>query len=87
MFDVPPVKEKYMARKKQSQTTVPGRSLLGRGDIITIMEKGAPLECRVLSCVTTEDGACLAGLEIMEGERKGERITTKLRVGEKKAEE
>ncbi|AFM26436.1 hypothetical protein [Desulfomonile tiedjei] len=77
-----------MARKKQSQTTVPGRSLLGRGDIITIMEKGSPLECKVLSCISAEDGACLANLEILEGERKGERISTKLRAGgEKKVEE
>jgi hypothetical protein len=81
-------KENHMARKKQSRTTVPGRSLLGRGDIITIMEDGSPLECKVLSCITIEDGACLASLEILEGERKGERITTKLRAGgEKKADE
>jgi hypothetical protein len=77
-----------MARKKQSQTTVPGRSLLGPGDIITMMDDGSPLECKVLSCITTDDGACLASLEILEGERKGERITTKLRAGgEKKVEE
>jgi hypothetical protein len=73
-----------MARKKQSQTTVPGRSLLGRGDIITIMEDGSSLECKVLSCIAIEDGACLASLEILEGERKGERITTKLRAGGEK---
>lgn len=68
-----------MARKKESQTTIPGRGLLTRGDIINIMDQGTLVECKVLSCLATEDGACMASLEVLEGERKGERITTKLR--------
>ena len=73
------IEENWMARKKKSQTTIPGGSLLTRGDIIKIMDQGSPVECKVLSCLATEDGACMASIEVLEGERKGERITTKLR--------
>jgi hypothetical protein len=78
-FNCAYIEENWMARKKKSQTTIPGGSLLTRGDIIKIMDQGSPVECKVLSCLATEDGACMASIEVLEGERKGERITTKLR--------
>ncbi len=68
-----------MARKREAQSTIPGGNLLARGDIIKIMDQGSLVECKVLSCLATEDGACLASLEVLEGERKGERISAKLR--------
>lgn len=76
-----------MPRKKDWTKTMEGGQLLAQGDVIQVMDKGVPVKCRVLSCVALEDGACLAGLEILEGERKGERISTKLRACEREPEE
>jgi hypothetical protein len=56
-----------------------GSQLITRGEVIRLMEDGALVKCRVLSCVATEGGGCLAGLEILEGNRIGETITAKLR--------
>lgn len=70
-----------MAREKKEKITVPGGSLLARGDIIKVMDQGSSVECKVLSCVSLEDGSCLASLEVLEGERKGQKITSKLRAG------
>ncbi|MBI4966300.1 MAG: hypothetical protein HY913_23680 [Desulfomonile tiedjei] len=65
--------------KKKDKATIEGRQLLAQGDVIQVMDKSVPVKCRVLSCLAIEGGGCLAGLEILEGERKGERISTKLR--------
>ncbi len=74
-----------MARKKESQTTIRGGSLLTRGDVIKIMDQESLVECKVLSCLANEDGGCLASLEVLEGEKKGERITAKLRARQEEA--
>jgi hypothetical protein len=71
-----------MARKKKAEITMRGGQLLAAGEIIQVMDQGAPIKCRVLSCLGTDDGACLASLEILEGERKGDRVRTTLRAGE-----
>ncbi|MBI5250407.1 MAG: hypothetical protein HY912_13015 [Desulfomonile tiedjei] len=70
-----------MAKTKKEKTTIPGGSLLARGDMIKVMQQGSPVECKVLSCIALEDGSCLASLEVLEGERKGQKITSKLRLG------
>jgi hypothetical protein len=70
-----------MPRKKKAEITMRGSQLLAAGDIIQVMDEGTPVKCRVLSCLGTDDGACLASLEILEGERKGDRIRTTLRPG------
>jgi hypothetical protein len=70
---------KYMAREKKEKCLLSGAQLLARGDIIKIMDGGAPVSCKVLSCLGNPDGSCVAGLEILEGERQGQRIQTTLR--------
>ena len=72
-----------MGKKKNKEwtKTMAGSQLLSSGDIIQLMDQGAPVTCRVLSCLATDDGSCFASLEIIEGERKGEKISTKLRAG------
>jgi hypothetical protein len=70
-----------MAREKKYRSTVRGAQLLAPGDIIQVMDEGTLVKCRVLSCLAVESGSCLAGLEMLEGKRKGERIQMKLRVG------
>jgi hypothetical protein len=70
-----------MAKTKEWTKTMRGGQLIAAGDIINMAEGDGLLKCRVLSCLAVEDGSCLAGLEILEGERRGERITTKLRAG------
>ncbi len=72
-----------MAKRKKEKTTIPGASLLGRGDVIQVMEQGTPVKCRVLSSILLEDGSSLASLEVLEGEKKGQKITSKLRAGKK----
>ncbi len=69
-----------MPRKKKAEITMRGSQLLAAGDIIQVMDNGTPVKCRVLSCLGADDGACLASLEILEGERKGDRVQTTLRV-------
>ncbi len=59
-----------------------GGQLIASGDVIKVKDQGSLVQCRVLSCLATEDGACLANLEILEGERKGEKISATLRAKE-----
>ena len=63
-----------------------GGQLIASGDTIKVMDQGSAVECRVLSCLATEDGACLASLEILEGDRKGEKISATLRAKEETPE-
>ena len=67
-----------MAGKKKRDFVLKGGQLLTSGDVIQIGDRESPMRCRVLSCLGTDDGGCLASLEVLEGERKGERIKTKL---------
>jgi hypothetical protein len=76
-----------MAREKKYRSTLRGGQLLTPGDVIQLMDQGSPVKCRVLSCLVSEGGACLASLEILEGERKGERIQATLRASEEKPRE
>ena len=73
-----------MAKTKEWTKTMRGGQLISRGEIIQFMDGDTLLKCRVLSCLALEDGACFASMEVLDGERKGERIRTKLRAaGEK----
>jgi hypothetical protein len=72
-------------RKKAREFTIRGGQLLARGDVIQLMDDGTLLKCRVLSCLAADEGKCYCALEIIEGERKGERIETLLRAGERPA--
>ena len=67
-----------MRKPKQRQVSLRADQLLCAGDIITVMDDGHPTKCRVLSCLGTDDGSCFAGLEILEGPKKGNRIQTSL---------
>jgi hypothetical protein len=58
-----------------------GSQLMTPGDVIELMEDGAPVKCRVLSCLATDDGACRASLEYLEGDKSGERFQAVLRAG------
>ena len=75
-----------MARKKEPGICMSGGQLIASGDIIKVMDQESLIQCRVLSCLATEDGACLASLEVLEGARKGEKISATLRAGEEKQE-
>ncbi len=75
-----------MAERKKEKLTMQGGQLLARGDIIQLMDHGVLVRCRVLSCLATEGGGCFAALEILEGDRKGQRIETRLRAGERQDE-
>jgi hypothetical protein len=68
-----------MSSRKKEKTTISGSCLLARGDVIQVMEQGTPVKCKVISSILAGDGACLATLEVIEGEKKGQRITSKLR--------
>lgn len=68
-----------MARKKDREIKLRGGQLLARGDVIHVMDRETPVKCLVRSCLAMEDGRCLASLEILEGERRGERMETVLR--------
>lgn len=72
--------------KRKDKILMRGSQLIARGDTVRVMDKGSPVRCRVLSCLATADGACVAGLEILEGARKGERITATLRPGDEDPE-
>ncbi len=74
-----------MAREKKYKSTLRAGQLLASGDVIQVMDQGSPVRCRVLSCLAVEGGGCLAGLEILEGKRKGERIQTTLRTSEERS--
>lgn len=67
-----------MPKDKEWTRTMRGRQLLAPGDIIDVLEKDVPVKARVLSCLALEDGSCMASLEMLEGERKGQRLETKL---------
>ena len=72
-----------MGRKpKKRVVTLRGSQLLARGDVIRIMDDEGPIKCRVLSCLAKDDGSCAASLEILEGDRTGQRIQTVLRPAE-----
>jgi hypothetical protein len=71
-----------MPRNKEPGICMKGGQLIAQGDLIRIMDQGSTVQCRVLSCLAAEDGACLARLEILEGERKGEKISATLRAGD-----
>lgn len=68
-----------MPPKKKEKLTLRGGQLLARGDIIKISDQGSLVKCRVLSCLTADQESCHATLEILEGDRKGERISATLR--------
>jgi hypothetical protein len=68
-----------VAKEKKYKSSLRGGQLLAAGDVIQVMDQGSLVKCRVLSCLATEGGACLASLEILEGDRKGERLQTTLR--------
>jgi len=68
-----------MAPRKKDKVAVQGAQMLARGDVIHVMDQGAVVRCRVLSVIAAESGGCFAALEILEGERKGQRIETLLR--------
>lgn len=71
-----------MARRKEPGICMSGGQLIASGDVIRMMDQGSLVRCRVLSCLATEGGACLASLEILEGDRKGQKISATLRAGE-----
>jgi hypothetical protein len=71
-----------MPKIKELGICMSGGQLIAHGDLIRIMDQGSIIQCRVLSCLATDDGACLTRLEILEGERKGEKISATLRAGE-----
>lgn len=73
-----------MAREKKYKSSLRGAQLLAPGDVIQVMDQGSPVKCRVLSCLAVEGGGCLAGLEILDGKRKGERIQTTIRASEER---
>jgi len=68
-----------MAREKDWTKTMRGRQLMSPGDVIDVVDQEGPVKCRVLSCLALEDGSCLASLEILEGDRKGQRVEKKLK--------
>ncbi len=76
-----------MAGKKKEKLTVRGEQLLARGDTIRVYDGGALITCRVLSCIAGEKDLCHANLEILEGDRKGERISTTLKAAKDSPEE
>ncbi len=67
-----------MAKKKEWTRTMRGGQLISAGDVIRIMDGSGLQRCRVLSCIATEDGGCLANVEALEGANRGERFTAKL---------
>ncbi|MGC8659579.1 MAG: hypothetical protein ACP5U1_10945 [Desulfomonilaceae bacterium] len=67
-----------MRKPKQKQVSLRGDQLMSAGDIITLMDEGIPIKCKVISCLGANDGSCFANLEILEGPRKGNRIQTSL---------
>ena len=45
-----------MPPKKKEKLTLRGGQLLARGDIIKISDQGSLVTCRVLSCLTADQG-------------------------------
>ncbi len=58
-----------------------GTQLVAPGDVIQLMDQGSLLKCQVLSSLATPDGGFYANVQIVEGDRKGEKISAKLRPG------
>ena len=79
--------EENMAGKKKEKLTIRGGQLLARGDTIRVYEGGVLITCRVLSCIAGEQDSCHVSLEILEGDRKGERFSTTLRAADDSPEE
>jgi hypothetical protein len=73
-----------MRRPKEKDVVLRGDQLLCRGDIITLMDEGAPTKCKVLSCLGTDSGSCIASMEYIEGPKKGKRLETSLVAKEQK---
>jgi hypothetical protein len=71
-----------MGREPKQKVKIKGSQLLARGDIVRVMEEGSLVKCKVLSCVAAEGGGFHASLEIMEGDRSGERIAATLKPAE-----
>ena len=71
-----------MGKEPKQKVNVKGSQLLARGDVVRVMEQEVLLTCKVLSCVAAEGGGFHASLEIVEGDRTGERITATLRPAE-----
>jgi hypothetical protein len=71
-----------MAKKKEWTKTMRGTQLMSPGDVIRLMDGETPVRCKILSWLANEDGSCLASLEVLEGDRKGERFQTRLRAEE-----
>lgn len=71
-----------MAKKKEWTKTMRGTQLMSPGDVIQLMDGGSPIQCKILSWLANEDGSCMASLEVLEGDRKGERFQTRLRAGQ-----
>jgi len=72
-----------MPRKKARELTIRGDQLLACGDVIQLMDNDQLVRCRVRSCLVADEERCFCVLEIIEGKRKGERIETFLRAGER----
>jgi len=73
-----------MRRPKEKEVVLRGDQLLRCGDIITLMDEGTPTKCKVLSCLGTGSGSCVAGVEFIEGPKKGKRLETSLVAKEQK---
>ncbi|MGC8907980.1 MAG: hypothetical protein ACP5M0_11150 [Desulfomonilaceae bacterium] len=67
-------------QREKIRPEVKGGMLIGRGDVIQVMDEGTLTKCEVISCLAAGQDGCLATLEILEGPRKGQRIQTKLRL-------
>jgi len=70
-----------MAKHKRETRGVRGWAHLKPGDVITVMDRGEPAKCRVIFCMLEGEDRLHANLEVLEGERKGERFTAVLRGG------
>jgi hypothetical protein len=70
-----------MNGKKKEKLSLKGGQLISSGDVVRVMEQGAPVNCRVVSCIAAPDGTCHASLEVLEGPKAGQRISAKLKAG------
>lgn len=78
------IEKEKMAKEKKYKSSLRGKQLLAAGDIIQLMDGGSLVKCRVLSSLALETGASVVSMEILEGDRKGERIQTTLRAAEER---
>jgi hypothetical protein len=70
-----------MGRDKKTRIQLSGAQLLAKGDIITVVDDGVHVKCRVISCLAVEDGSCMASLEIIDGNRAGSKMEALLKAG------